>query len=249
MICKIQPFVMKRFYIYVLSLALLSFAPFSNQKSKQSNFSDAIDGAWGTEFGGKDFILLIQDGYCMFSEFNLTEKKFGFSSGGHFSLSNDKIIVKTEFNSMEKTDVGQMHEYAYTLSGNTLTTNSQGVELRWNRIDAGSGNLAGNWRITKRKQNENLIDIPLSSRRTLKLLTSTRFQWAAINIETGEFFGTGGGTYSFEDGVYKENIEFFSRDSTRVGMSLTFNDSLENGQWIHTGKSSKGDPIYEVWEK
>ncbi|MCH5689221.1 hypothetical protein LWM68_36260 [Niabella sp. W65] len=92
-----------------------------------------------------------------------------------------------------------------------------------------------------------MADIPLRPRRTLKLLTATRFQWAAINVETGEFSGTGGGTYTFKDGKYTEHIEFFSRDSSRVGMSLTFDGRLEGGNWIHSGKSSKGDPIYEVW--
>ncbi|MCH5600749.1 hypothetical protein [Niabella ginsengisoli] len=81
--------------------------------------------------------------------------------------------------------------------------------MKWKRVDAGDKNLAGNWRITQRKQEDKMVDIPLRARRTLKLLTATRFQWAAINIETGEFSGTGGGTYAFKDGKYTEHIEFF----------------------------------------
>jgi len=123
------------------------------------------------------------------------------------------------------------------------------ISFTWKRIDSGDKHLAGNWRITQRKQGDQMVDIPLRARRTLKLLTATRFQWAAINVETGEFFGTGGGTYSFQDGKYTENIEFFSRDDSRVGMSLTFDGKLDDGKWIHSGKSSKGDPIYEVWER
>jgi hypothetical protein len=61
--------------------------------------------------------------------------------------------------------------------------------------------------------------------------------------------GTGGGTYTFKDGKYTENIEFFSRDSSRVGSSLAFDGKLENGDWHHSGLSSKGDPIYEVWSR
>lgn len=81
----------------------------------------------------------------------------------------------------------------------------------------------------------------------MKILSGTRFQWIACNVETKEFFGTGGGNYTTLNGKYTENIEFFSRDSTRVGMSLTFDFSLENGEWRHKGLSSKGDPIDEVW--
>src|SRR3546814_4443688 len=89
-------------------------------------------------------------------------------------------------------------------------------------------------------------DLPLRARRTLKILTGTRFQWAAINVETGEFSGTGGGTYTFKNGKYTENIEFFSRDNSRVGMSLSFEGDLQGDDWHHQGKSSKGDPIYEI---
>jgi len=71
----------------------------------------------------------------------------------------------------------------------------------------------------------------------------------AINTETKEFFGTGGGTYTFKDGKYTENIEFFSRDSSRVGASLSFDGSVNNNVWTHTGFSSRGEPIHEEWTK
>ncbi|MDX1470670.1 MAG: hypothetical protein R3213_04170 [Flavobacteriaceae bacterium] len=59
--------------------------------------------------------------------------------------------------------------------------------------------------------------------------------------------GTGGGTYTTEDGKYTENIEFFSRDNSRVGASLEFDFELVDGDWHHSGFSSKGDPLYEIW--
>lgn len=88
-----------------------------------------------------------------------------------------------------------------------------------------------------------------SDRKTLKLLSGTRFQWMAINPATKEFFGTGGGTYTFTNGKYTEHIEFFSRDSTRVGASLTFDGNVKDEVWNHSGKSSKGDPLNELWTK
>ena len=59
--------------------------------------------------------------------------------------------------------------------------------------------------------------------------------------------GTGGGTYTTDEGKYIENIEFFSRDQTRVGAALSFDFELKEGKWHHSGKSSKGKDIYEVW--
>lgn len=87
------------------------------------------------------------------------------------------------------------------------------------------------------------------TRKTLKILTGKRFQWFAIDPATNGFSGTGGGTYTFMNGKYVENIEFFSRDASRIGASLSFDDHLDNGEWHHTGLSSKGAKIYEVWSK
>ena len=81
----------------------------------------------------------------------------------------------------------------------------------------------------------------------MKILSGTRFQWIAYNSDTGEFLGTGGGTYTTAKGVYTEHIEFFARDNSRVGAKLPFSFELKDGKWHHSGKSSKGDPIYEVW--
>ena len=81
----------------------------------------------------------------------------------------------------------------------------------------------------------------------MKILSGTRFQWIAYNTETKEFLGTGGGTYTTDNGKYTENIEFFSRDDSRVGASLEFDYEVKDGKWHHKGESSKGDPIYEIW--
>jgi hypothetical protein len=86
-------------------------------------------------------------------------------------------------------------------------------------------------------------------RKTFKILSGTRFQWIAMNTSTGEFFGTGGGTYTLKDGKYTENIEFFSRDSSRVGMTLTFDAKVDGSKWEHSGLSSKGDKIKEEWSR
>ena len=59
--------------------------------------------------------------------------------------------------------------------------------------------------------------------------------------------GTGGGTYTTVDGKYTENIEFFSRDDSKVNRSLEFTFELIDGAWHHSGLSSKGQPIYEIW--
>jgi hypothetical protein len=81
----------------------------------------------------------------------------------------------------------------------------------------------------------------------MKILSGTRFQWIAYNTETGEFSGTGGGTYTTVDNQYTENIDFFSRDSSRVGAILSFKFQKIDGIWNHSGKNSRGQPLYELW--
>ena len=71
----------------------------------------------------------------------------------------------------------------------------------------------------------------------------------AINPVSKEFFGTGGGTYTFTNGQYTEHVEFFSRDSSRVGAILSFEGKVKDDVWNHSGKSSKGDPLNEVWTR
>ena len=86
-------------------------------------------------------------------------------------------------------------------------------------------------------------------RKTLKILKDGRFQWIAYQTETMKFSGTGGGSFTSEDGKYTENIEFFSKDDSRVGATLKFNYDLKENDWHHTGKNSKGEPMYEIWTK
>jgi hypothetical protein len=113
------------------------------------------------------------------------------------------------------------------------------------------GDLGGAWEIIGRKRNGEMQDLSArrtGPRKTMKILSGTRFQWIAFNTETKRFSGTGGGSYTTnEDGLYIEKIEFFSRDKSRVGQHLSFDYKLVNGDWVHKGLSSKGQPIHEVW--
>lgn len=232
-----------------LSLALLlltsSFIPATHRP-----YADApLEGAWKITNGSVEELLLIAGNYCMITEFDKTNKKFINSMGGPLSIKNNQVTFKVHFNSGDKNEVGKDHSGSFNINNNKLTTAVGGISKTWTREDDGKNTLAGNWRITKRKVDNEMSDIPLRPRRTLKLLTGKYFQWAAINIETGEFSGTGGGQYTFQNGKYTENIEFFSRDNARVGASLSFDGKVENNDWIHSGLSSQGAPIYEIWSK
>ncbi|KIC96318.1 hypothetical protein [Flavihumibacter solisilvae] len=240
---------MKRLLYVFLSLLLTAFANIKSY-SQQSQ----ITGAWTMKAENLDHVLLFTNGHYSYSVYSVEDKKFHHTDGGIWrgdgnNRESGNLQLTTEFNTSEKSLVGKTFTCVYAIKEGRLETNITGKQLTFTRIDAGNGPLNATWRISAREQNGELYNIPPAARKTIKILTGTRFQWAAINTETGEFFGTGGGTYSFTDGRYTEKIEFFSRDGSRVGMQLSFEGSVKEDKWQHRGKSSKGDPIYEVWTK
>lgn len=208
----------------------------------------SIDGCWKKQ--GENSIALISGGYFSQTRYDGAAKRFGDTFGGTIRLAGNTLSGTIQFASDKKAYVGQRFELPLERKGQTLIlTQQDGSREEWVRVEGADKNLAGVWRITQRQSDGTLNAMPLQARRTLKVMTDGHFQWIAFNIDNGEFSGTGGGTYTFKNGKYTENIAFFSRDSSRVGARLTFNGALKGNDWHHRGKSSKGDPIYEVWSK
>lgn len=171
--------------------------------------------------------------------------QFQYTYGGSWNLTNNnQIEITYEFHTDDKEKVGQKEKFDYTLKGKKLEIG----DFTWKRTDDNKpGELAGAWVITGRERNGEMNSMTPGARKTMKILSGTYFQWIAYNSETGDFMGTGGGDYTTKNGKYTEIIKFFSRDSSRVGAELSFDYQLKNGEWHHSGKSSKGDPIYEIW--
>lgn len=230
---------------YILPFIFISFF----LKETNMVIQNDITGAWEAKKGDTTFILVFQDNYFSYTAYDIPKKKFFLTYGGTFSESGDQLHTNIEFDTESEDAVGMHKHFSLVVSGKLLKLSLDNGVAEWTKIDDGNENLAGNWRITGRMNNGLLQQMPKRARKTLKLLSGTRFQWMAINPETKEFFGTGGGTYTFKDGKYIENIEFFFRDSSRVGASLVFEGSVNNNVWTHKGFSSKGDPIQEEWTR
>jgi hypothetical protein len=230
-------------------ILLIAGQSFYSSKSLSYNIQTSLTGAWNAKNGTVDHVLVFQDGYFSYSIYDKANRKFIRTWGGTFSESGGQMHANIEFDTEVKDHIGSHRHYAVSVAGGSLKLDLGGGVNSWTRTDDGNANLAGNWRITGRMRDGSIQPIERSARKTLKILSSTRFQWMAINTETKEFFGTGGGTYTFKDGKYTENIEFFSRDSTRVGASLSFDGSVTNNTWTHKGLSSRGEPIHEEWSR
>ena len=212
-------------------------------------FSQSINGAWSRNLDTAVQYLTVVDNYFAIATFNLEGKKFISTRGGTAMVEKGKMAGTIEFNTLDRTEVKSSYSYDIKRKENTLMLPLEGNAKKWQKVDEATESLAGNWRITGREQSGTMTPIKPAARKTIKILSGTRFQWAAINMETGEFFGTGGGHYTVKDGTYTEHIEFFSRDASRVGASLSFKADINNGEWHHSGLSSKGEKIHEVWSR
>ena len=211
-------------------------------------YSQKIEGAWQNTGDAKQTVLLFQDGY--FTQTEYTSNGFLKTWGGPAKINDGRMNIFMEFNSADSNEVGKEKSLMVNFKGNKLLINEEGSEKIYNRIDDGNAPLAGVWKISAREQEGKIVPIhQTGARKTLKMLSGNRFQWFAVNPDTKQFSGTGGGTYTFTDGKYTENIEFFSRDNSRVGARLTFNGEIKDSQWHHSGLSSKGEKIYEIWSR
>lgn len=206
-----------------------------------------LNGAW--ELSGNDTkgLWIFTNGHFAITYYTDDPAEFGSTSGGKWSLgANGQMELKWEFHTMNNEKVGETELLEFALNEERMEIDDK----VWQRVDDGTpGALAGAWLITGRMRGDEMSAMTPDARKTMKIMSGTKFQWIAYNSDTGEFFGTGGGSYVTEGGKYIEMIEFFSRDNSRVGASLDFNFELKDGAWHHSGKSSKGDPIYEIWSR
>jgi hypothetical protein len=209
-------------------------------------------GAWErshTSEDGKQLksVVIFSNGYQVITTHESETGKFISTNGGTWSLSGDTMTEKVEFDTNNPGRVGS--EISFKVYINDSIMGIVDTDMNFKRIDNGApGKLQGAWLMSGRiRDGETQLRDTNRPRKTMKMLSGTRFQWIAYNTETKKFMGTGGGTYSTINGEYTENIEFFSRDDSKAGISLKFKYNLVDGEWHHSGLSSKGDPIHEIW--
>jgi len=214
--------------------------------------AQSIIGAWERDYTSENgdtlkTTIIFTEEHQVSTTYEAKTGSFISTTGGGYTLSGNTFNEIVEFDTENAERVGT--EIAHKVALNDKMMTFTGTGEQFTRIDDGTlGKLQGAWlmsgRVVDGKKQQRATDGP---RKTMKILSGTRFQWIAYNTETKQFMGTGGGTYTTIDGVYVENIGFFSRDNSRVGASLDFKFELKEGDWHHSGLSSKGDPINEIW--
>lgn len=196
--------------------------------------------------GPEKHILLVSGDYWSHTAYTLDQ--FKWTMGGSWvNESEDAIRITYEWHSTDSAKVGTTATWSYQFVDTELQLNSD----RWKSLETGQTTpLTGPWLISGRMRDGEISRLDTERpRKTMKILTGNRFQWIAYDIGEKRFLASGGGTYTAERGRYIEKIKFFSRDNSRVGAQLLFTFRVDGNDWHHKGKSSKGEPLYEVWSK
>lgn len=218
------------------------------------SYAQSPIGAWERYYDDENgnrikSVVIFSEKFQSIAMYNAESGEFIYSNGGTWELNDNMMTEKVEFDTANSERVGDILTFEVKITNDSLSLPD--ANWHFSKIDNGKpGKLNGAWLMSGRYRNgvkqTRSTDRP---RKTMKILSGKRFQWIAFDTDKKEFKGTGGGTYTTINGIYSEKIEFFSRDNSRVGMNLEFNYNINDGNWIHKGKTSKGDSLHEIWEK
>src|SRR5690606_21245720 len=158
--------------------------------------SQNISGAWehlSTSEDGDPLInvMIFVDGYYASTTYHATIGKFIKTHGGSWKLENNLMIENLEFDTNNSERVGTEVSYEVNVLENELEiVNSH---LKFTRLDSGQpGALHGAWLMSGRTIDGNSqIRNTDGPRKTMKILSGTRFQWIAYNTETKQFMEIG----------------------------------------------------------
>jgi hypothetical protein len=219
--------------------------------------SQTLNGAWRlTEQNNMpttyEVIKLYSNSYFTYASYNKETGEFLEAKAGMYTLKNLSYKEHLEIDSSKPENSGTSNEYHIKLNGKKMiiTHLKSGEEEVWEKFDeADNYKMASCWRIHKKKDegDTDWRTIEYAPRKTLKMITNSRYQVIALNSETGQFVGSSGGNWSSTADVYIENVEFFSKNQKNVGRSLHFNRNYEDGIWLHSGKNTKGELMMEEW--
>lgn len=221
----------------LIYLCLLFFSLQAQGQKKE------LTGAFFLKRSNVNTLWLFKDGYA--SQIQYRDSTYINTKGGPFLLERNSIVIHTEYNDRHPDSVGLKMILPLTIQDHSLQIGPE----KFSKAKSNDQELDGVWRISGRQVDNKINQIPKGDRKTIKILVDGYFQWVAINPAEKGFYGTGGGKYLFSAPKYEENILFFSRDNSRIGAILGFKGELIREQWHHSGNSSKGDPIHEIWSK
>ncbi len=229
-----------------LILAFLAWTFFL--QSNAAFAQNSLEGSWSNSQGDVSTWILVTDQIISITEFETNSHKLISTMGGTYKSKHKELEILQEWNSKDSLQVGQKKRLSYQIKKGQLLLDQQ-VFIPNEKGE--SGKMKGAWIIVGNFSGEVLSrrNNPFFPRRTMKIHTGKAFQWIAYNVQTKQFFGTGGGYYNTQGNTYTEEIVFFTKASSSIGKKLPFEFQIQDGIWRHKGQKSTGGPMDEAWSR
>ena len=169
---------MKKIYV-VLICVLLSVS------ASSQSFIGAWEGYHESEKGVKiKTVVTFAEGYQVMTKYEANSGKFITTNGGSWKLSGNTMTEKIEFDSSNPERVGTEVSFKVSITNSEMAI--VGSDMKLKKIDNGTpGKLQGAWLMSGRiRDGKKQMRDTSGPRKTMKVLSGTRFQWIAYNTKT-----------------------------------------------------------------
>lgn len=164
-----------------------------------------LQGAWERSYRSESGdslrqVVIFADGYQASAIYHATDGTFVETNGGGWLLDGNIMTEFIEFHSTKPELVNTEVTFEVRIAESEIEITDR--NLVYHRIDDGTpGELQGAWLMSGRvRDGETQYRDTSQPRKTMKILSGTRFQWIAYHTEDRTFLGTGGGSYTTQNG-------------------------------------------------
>lgn len=129
------------------------------------------------------------------------------------------------------------------------------TECSVSRIEKASGtinkSITGTWQMKMFKygSGNSIFSSVSPDMEYIKMITDTHFLWVHYNKVTRKINSSAGGTYTLNDDMYTESIDFGLGMDSYLGRKPTYNIKIEGDVLFLTGNLVEGYKIEEIWER
>ena len=135
-----------------------------------------LTGAWVSGPEDNQIVVIVSGQYFTAAVYNKKTGAYIGTCGGKWRIEKDEFVETHEFNTMKPEWIGTELRSKYSLKDKTLLFTTPEKTETFQKIDDGKpGQLAGAWLITGRMSDSGMRKMVPGARKTMKVLSRTRF--------------------------------------------------------------------------
>ena len=213
-------------FVYVAAIAM------SESGSVQE--PDPLIGAWGgpgfREGRDAEMVVIFTETYQVAAWFDAETGELVHTNGGLWSRSGAHVTEIVQFDSHNPQRVGTSVSFDIELSDTGLSI--VGDDKILTRIDRGDGNrLEGGWQLVG--------PLVVKSARTIRLMSTTRFEEVVYEPDSGRLISAIGGSYTLDSERYVETVDFAFPDRGKPGPEMRYSAERHAGGWRQTSDGKR----------